>query len=341
MDTLLHRLFFYVTLTTVIAESSAPPLWGWNSGGTHPIYDPGIPHPRSKDKSKDTTVYSPCGNNGILYGPDAGFVCPHMMMYSTDMLLAARFDTLDDHFLYAVGGGSSDQECGRCYQVQPLDPEQSWNKELSEKQLIIQVINSGFDVMPGHFDVFMAGGGFGYFTACNSDCDSKYCEGGPCAQSLYDGGYDDWNPVSPECYGGGIRLLQNKSGDELLRLCRKLTGNSTGYKDQVLWQSCVETNIKLYHQNFISTKALAVQCPEGLVRLTGLRRTDDDGLPVPHVENRLTTTCSGSQESHHYCMTSMQDCCMPSCSWMDKGSPDTVWGRVDSCKKDGTIWNYT
>lgn len=301
----------------------APPIWGWTTGD--------IPGPRTHD----TIVYSPCGNNGYLAGPDVGFACPHMLMYSTDMMLAASYDGLDDTFIYAVAGSSGDQDCGHCYQVQPLDAESWWDDSLAERQILLQVVNSGPDVMPGQFDIFMGAGGFGYFTACTSDCRTNYCGGGACADGMYDRDYAAWNPT-PNCYGGGLRHL-NESG--LIEACQNLTGDSPEYKNQVLWQSCVESNLHLYHQNFINTNVLPVQCPDGLVRLTGLRRSDDDHLPQPHPGNDHTIHCRGSKESNQYCMTSMQDCCMPSCSWMNKGSPDPLWAKADSCRKDGTVWN--
>jgi len=59
---------------------------------------------------------SPC-NNGDPNGPKKGFACPHMMMFSTDMELAAKYDGLDQDFIYAVAGRNSDSDCGKCYQV--------------------------------------------------------------------------------------------------------------------------------------------------------------------------------------------------------------------------------
>lgn len=321
--------------TPVITNFAAPPLWGWNFGGPNAIYDPGIPHPRSTDK----IVYSSCGNDGDMYGSDVGFACPHLLMFSTDMVLAAKYDGLDENFIYAVVGSNTEYECGMCYQVQPFDPETTWNESLTKHQLIVQVVNSGFDVMPGHFDVFMAAGGFGFFTACNVDCPTNFCQGGPCYEGMYDTNFSVWNPI-PNCYGGGVRVLNNKTTTDLWQTCKSLTGNSSTYKDKVLWQSCYESNKDLYHQNFVSVNALPIQCPDSLVRLTGLRRIDEKDYAVPHVDNNLTIQCRGSRQNKYFCMTTMQDCCMPSCAWMNKGKPDTVWSRVDSCKKDGTIWNY-
>ena len=327
------------------SHSVATPLWGWDLNHSTSIYDPGIPHPRRQTSA----VYSSCGNNGQIDGKtygntndksdkSVGFACPHMLMYSTDMLLAAEHDGLDTEFLYAVVGANTEYECGRCYQVAPIDPELAWDSSLRNHQLIVQVINSGFDVMPGHFDVFMAAGGFGYYTSCNKDCTTHFCAGGACYQGMYESTFDDWNPT-PNCYGGGLKYI-NLTTTELTSVCDRITGKMTDYKSNVLWQSCYESNRQFYHQNFISSDALPIRCPDSLVQLTGLRRIDEQDLPSAHIENHHTVHCRGSRIEHKFCMTTMQDCCMPSCSWNNKGLPDATWNRVDSCRKDGTIWNY-
>lgn len=319
-----------------LTENVAPPLWGWNFGNNSPspIYDPGIPLPRMHK----TIVYSACGNNGQQTGPDVGYACPHMMLFSPDMLLAAKYDGLDENFYYAVGGGGNgDQDCGKCFQVQPVGPETATSDGTDNHQLIIQIVNSGFDVMQGQFDVFMAAGGHGHFNACSNDCRERYCAGGPCVSGQFNSNYDAWNPNTPNCYGGGVRMV-GKSATQILDACSKLANGSHAYKDQTLVQSCITSNVKLLHQNFVSTKSVTVQCPDGLSRLTGLRRTDDYNLPLPHVNNPLLTFCQGDVSQHKYCLSSMADCCMPSCAWNDKGAPDQVWNKVDSCKQDGTIY---
>jgi hypothetical protein len=53
---------------------------------------------------------------------------------------------------------------------------------------------------------------------------------------------------------------------------------------------------------------LRVACPEGLYRLTGLRRSDDDMHPQPHKGNDLPTYCNGN--TGDVCITTMQDCCV-------------------------------
>lgn len=326
----LSSLFWYVSSSSLPVTS----LWGWNVNQTDYVYDSGPPRPRDNS----ATVYSSCGNREVQ-GPNVGYQCPHLLLYSQDMILASTYDNLNDDFVYAVAGSSVESECGKCFQVLPLEPEYVWNESLSQKHLLVQVVNSGFDVLPGHLDIMMAAGGPGYFTSCNKDCREHFCGGGPCHEGLYDGKFDVWNP-SVSCYAGGLRLVNVTNTTEITERCKELSGNSTGYKDRVLLQSCVLSNSNLYHQNFVALNALRVQCPDGLVRLSGLKRQDDDHLPIAHKENQLPITCHGSREDKLFCITTMQDCCMPSCSWMNKGHPDNTWSRVDACKRDGTLWNY-
>ena len=276
-------------------------------------------------RTRNTDNYaSACGNGN--HDNLKGYACPHMMMFSPDMLLASIYDGIADQFLYATAGTSSDNDCGKCYQVRPYDAERVWNDSLSKRHLVVQSINSGFDVMDGQFDLFMGAGGFGYFTACNNDCQSKYCQGGPCSESLYShGSFDDWNRPHYQdpnpCYSGGIKWLDETPTDRIHELCLGLVhSNITEYKDYALVRSCFLSNHMLYHQNFLNTDYIRVQCPDGLTRLTGSKRNDDDLYPMPHLENVLSNTCRGSRESGHYCVTSMQDCCKPSCSWSGKGS---------------------
>lgn len=316
-------------------------LWSWGQNNTLQVtYRDTIPQAR---KGENADNYgSACGNGNS--NSKVGYACPHMMMLSPDMILASQYDGLDDDFLYAVAGSSVDADCGKCYQVQPWDAERTWNTSLTDRQLIIQSINSGFDVAPGQFDIFMGGGGFGYFTACNSDCTTKYCQGGPCSIGQFSGSFDDWNrphfnDPNP-CYSGGIKWLDEAPGTDIYQLCLELSKSGTSYKDVSLTRSCIYSNLLLYHQNFVKTNYLQVKCPEGLVRLTGLRRNDDQNQPYPNRDLHLSGYCEGSRSGGKYCITSMQDCCKPSCSWSGKGSPDSVFNKVDTCDIHGFPIGY-
>ena len=139
-------------------------------------------------------VGSACGNGGST--AKYGYACPQLMMLSDAMIAAAEKDGLRSWSEYAVAGSASDAECGKCYQIQLLDAEREWRSNF--KRLIVQVVNSGFDVLSYQFDIYMGGGGFGYFTSCNADCSSNYCQGGSCKQGMYAGKFRDLPYPLPE-----------------------------------------------------------------------------------------------------------------------------------------------
>lgn len=334
--TLLYQFFrislFFVAAVSDATAGTAPQrnsIWSWKGAD--------IPPPRTSDGP-----YTPsaCGNGG---GPSAtyAFSCPSHAMYSDDMILAAKYDD-NSQFVYAVAGSASDSQCGECMQVQPLYGERAWRDDFP--QLVVQIVNSGFDVMQGQFDLFIGGGGFGYFTSLNADCATRYCNGGPCRQAMYDGDFDAWThspfPAPNPCYGGGVRLLNETTPEEVWKRCKALSGgHSQELKDRILWDTCVRANLELFHQNFLSSRYLRVKCPRALYMLTGLRREDDDdpakAFPFPNVSNQFTNECRGSREQGHYCLTSMSDGCVVSCAWPGKVNTDPQYKRVDRCARDG------
>lgn len=81
---------------------------------------------------------SACNNGG--FGDTFAYPCPHQAMMTDDMRLASDFDVLERHFVYALTGSGTDQECGKCYPVQILDAERVWRDDFP--QLIVQVNNN-------------------------------------------------------------------------------------------------------------------------------------------------------------------------------------------------------
>lgn len=323
---------------TPTAPTPAPTPNPKSSYGTNQVWtwkNNDIPGPRT------TTSYAPsaCGNGGRGTNTVYGYACPHQAMLTDDMLEAARFDGNDEYFTYALAGGSTDADSGICYQVQLLQAEKQWIDDFP--MLVVQLTNSGFDVMPGQFDVFMGAGGFGYFTSANSDCKTNYCNGGACAEGMYDGDFQAWNNAQYNdphlCYSGGVKWLDHTNETYIWDLCRKLSGKSNELKDRILWDSCARNNIAYLHQNFYETKYLRVRCPEGLYRISGLRRSDDDNYPEAHPENQLSLSCNGSISSGHACITTMHDNCVMSASWPGKVNTDKNYPRVDRCDRNGKI----
>lgn len=317
-------IFAFFQFLSFVQSAQIRSQWSWK--GTD------VPQPRTTFPMTP----SACGNGGR--GNEYAYACPHHAMLTHDMELAAKYDGLSE-FVYATAGSGTDAECGICYQVQLLDAERVWSPNLP--QLVVMVINSGFDVMAGQLDLFMGAGGFGYFNACSRDCSLNFCQGGPCAQGMYDGDFSAWTqahyPDPNQCYSGGIKWLNETSNKEVVELCKALSNGNEAYKDLVLFDSCIKTNRQLFHQNFVSTRYKRVRCPSGLVKLTGIQRQDDDAYPLPSMSHNLDQSCQGSREQGRYCSTSMQDGCVPSCSWGGKVATREGYGRVDRCDRNGQI----
>jgi hypothetical protein len=262
-------------------------------------------------------------------------------MFTDDMLLAARRDGLDKNFVYALAGCSGDSECGKCYQVQPLDAEKTWRPDFP--QLVVQCVNSGFDVLDQQLDLYVGAGGFGYFTALNSDCRQNHCEGGGCSQGMYDGDFAAWTdaefPDRNKCYSGGVKYFDYDTEATIWEKCRRLSGSSNELKDRILWDSCGRSNLASLHQNFYAMNVLRVACPESLYRLSGMQRSDDAGLPQVNIGNQLPTRRGGNRDQGQPVITTMHDGCVPSCSWPGKVNTNPGYTRVDRCGRDGRILN--
>jgi len=299
------------------------PLWGWNQTNTY-LLSP-FPSPSSTNY-----ITNACGGGYFSQGGLYGFACPHMMMFSEDMILASKYDGLSLHFLYATAGSNNDADCGKCFHVATHHPS----------HLIIQVINSGGDVGFRQFDLFMGAGGFGVYTACNQDCHQQYCNGGSCHDSLYSGSFRDWTLSSSSsfwgggnCYGGGIHSYS--SLEDLKKKCRNLFKGDepTYFKNVQLYRSCVSSNLEKYHNNIDAYRSKRVQCPKGLYQLTGLRRQDDVLYPLPiHNETEFEEECRNTN-----CLTTMCDCCKPSCAWGGKVDVFEKWSAVRTCDKMGFV----
>ena len=362
------KSFFFIVLVAVIVNAKKPlmnPLYIYDENTWVTQWDWGIPKyiiqrwvarpeidinsalkqsPGPRNPTGDDQYLPSACSNGRS-GPRAGYACPHMAMLSNDMISAAYRDGFQpEEILYAVAGGPSDGECGKCYQVQLLDGEREWDANFPD--LVVQVINMGYDVLPYQLDIFMGGGGFGYFTACNQDCASHYCQGGAClGPGMYSGSsFTDWTtqseyPDPNQCYSGGVKWDNGSlPRSQLVARCERLVGPERDWKTSATMESCVRSNQLKLHQNFVSTRVQRVRCPQNLVAVTGMRRRDDVEISVsPQKKQRLSESCQGDRSQGHYCITTMQDCCKPSCSWSGKVATKPGFASVDFCYRDGRI----
>ena len=300
----------------------------------------GMPGGRLQE-GNDIYMPSGCSNGGRDSQGRSAYACPYTMLLSNDMIAAASMDGFEPStMVYAIAGASSDRECGVCYQVQLLDAEREWRDDFP--MLVVQSVNSGFDVMSYQLDIFMGAGGFGYFTACNHDCSQRSCQGGGCAgEGMYDTTFDDWTGQAEyrdpnPCYSGGIKwdlVATNRTG--LVAKCQRLITDPENMRDSATLDSCVRSNEAMLHQNFVSSRVARVQCPRGLYSITVMRRSDDGNYPLPSLTLHLDQECGGSRARGRYCVTTMQDCCKVSCSWPGKTSTDPQYPLVDACLRNG------
>ncbi len=311
----------------MVFVASREPLWGWG-------ITTGILGNQPNDRPPDPDVSdSQC--NQETTQPNPGFSCPHLMLMSMDMELAAQRDG-NDWAHYAVAGLGTDSECGRCYQLDFRAPENSSFPGgfgispggLPEKPLIIQAANSGGDVSSGQFDIYMGAGGFGANNACSADCDTNQCCGTPCKGNQYEGTCHDFT-LGNSCYGGGIRIdhlnTVNLTPEEA---CEKAAPGDDWVSVSMRY-SCIQSTRRKYHWNWRVAWA-EVECPDSLIRATGLMRKNNvtSGLPKP------SETLLDGKPINGW-TTSMEDCCKPSCGWSGKGDPDGKWSATMTCGKNG------
>lgn len=335
---------FATTIVTTILFSfcvyitEATSLWGWNISKDYYIAD----FPTNSSFSVNAIPNS-CGAGPLFDGGGDiySFACPHMLMFSEDMIRASVNDNLSWAY-YATAGSNSDDDCGKCFHVRPSSPEK-WTSNVPFQDMIVQVINSGGDVGFTQFDIFLGAGGFGVYTAANSDCNTRYCDGGSCHAHMYAGSFYDWTNAeyasdTNACYAGGVKWFAPYNDTSSLEtLCGNLfRGESKSiFKNEQLYRSCYLSNTLAYHQNFRAYMSSRVQCPRGLYMLTGIRRKDDIFYNLPSEKDDLSSsTCTDS-----LCMTTMMDNCRVSCSWSGKVETFDDFPAVFTCDAMGIPFN--
>jgi hypothetical protein len=298
------------------------------------------------------------------------FICPRFMLFSTEMLQAAK----DDAVLYAWGdsanppfnygvvghdpdvGGLDDgpSSCCQCYQIIYVKPEPSSPQPPDlpyPKPLIVQSCNTAASGPKG-FDVFMGAGGYGAFNACYKDPafgnTSKFNE------FIYDG-YPYQNPGSggisflryQECLKGWPVTLAGVQAsacqDIIKKMCDQALVKASAQVTEDTRRSCIQTNqvASLYHQNW-EVMAKRVRCPDNLTRVTGCRLKEDKlPLPLSKVQTPADAKANGTFKDGYH-TTTMQDCCKPTCAWADwvigstyKLPADGDWNSFYSCDKNG------
>eukprot|EP00947_MAST-08B_sp_MAST-8B-sp1_P003107 g3107.t1 len=202
------------------------------------------------------------------------------------------------HFFGVGSYGSDGSNMGKCYEVDVGAP----------KKALLQVINQGGDVATGQFDLQMGDGGFGVFDACAAPT-----TGG--APPMFAGSKDAFGPQ----YGG---WTSKADCSKLPRTPSALKSLPAGEPDLIeLCELSFDLGVRIEGgQNPVIKTARRVNCPDALVRVTGLNRTD-----------------GGDSEVHGSgTLTRMLDCCKPSAGWVTNiKNPDPKYKGVIPCTADG------
>ncbi len=288
-----------------------------------------------------------------------GFACSRYMMFSPAMSQAAKddgaangWDAENPPFLYAVAGHDTNkdgidkgmagyQPCCECYQLifeQPFNEGGASNQAPPPKPLIVQSFNIG--ATTESFDLYMGMGGFGAFNGClegtikssagNAQYDGYPADGQPGNGGVKFRSYD-------ECKSGNEKISNAEAigsatcQDKIAGLCGEVKSTKSAELQSTTKDSCIKSNQvgTLYHQNW-AVYAKRVECPENLTRVTGCKLAPEAGLAK--VDAKVTTVeqakAAGFLSGYH--TTTMQDCCKPACSWVEKVGGDEGQKKVDA-----------
>jgi len=228
-----------------------------------------------------------------------------------------------DSVYFGIGTyGTSDAQrgLGACFRLKV---------DTTDRDLIVQSVNTGSDVSGNQFDLQQGDGGTGAFNNCAGK-----------AGSMFPGGNDVWGKQ----YGGVDHRADcaklphytqkpdamKAAGDDLVTLCEY------AFDKKVRGEGGSNPTLLDAHR---------VKCPQELVELTGIQRSDEPELYTAsdkfHVQgfpnaNKCQADVPGGGTA--YCLTRMMDCRKPSGAFKDNiKSTLVVLGKrlVQPCLPDG------
>lgn len=255
---------------------------------------------------------------------DVTFICPRFMLFSPEMIQAAKDDG-NDGFNYAIvghdvdgagiDGAGTQSTCCQCYQLVYAYPSPHNDKQClvnpddttSPKSaipvpppLIVQSFNTA--ATPQTFDVYMGAGGLGANNAC-----AKLTIGGQEAKSVSgehmytaypsvgqpgNGGVKPVTHWDAECKTSDTRWVTEATftseacQNKVEATCNEMKSDIPGLTE-LGRESCIRSNSPEtpYHLNW-SVYAMKVECPEHLTQVTGCKLAPQ-GLPA--VKKNITT----------------------------------------------------
>jgi hypothetical protein len=301
---------------------------------------------------------------GTKQGAQVNFLCPRFMLFSDEMAQAA-LDDGNAGLNYGVVGHDSDTggidgnvtvSCCQCYQLVFSLPEnvaQVGGSGASAIPIPPPLVVQSFNTSAGggkNFDVFMGAGGFGAFNACDPNASMK----SPSGKYLYTQFPPDGEPgsggVNAATQIAGCKSDNNQATTETLSsttcqtnvatACGKFKSSSDAMTNTSI-RSCTQSNnsSSYYHINW-QIYAKRVECPTHLTQVTGCKLSPQD---LPAVNPAVKTPAQAAADSSFksgYTITTMQDCCMPTCAWQNnvKGQNLSVVGNYNSfysCDQNG------
>lgn len=307
-------------------------------------------------------------------GVPISFACPRFLLFSDEFLQAA-IDDGNTAFNYGIVGhdvdkggvdGTNADACCQCYQIifdYPkenqvwVDPNDSANPVSAvppPKPMIVQSFNTG-TAGPGNFDIYMGAGGLGANNGCFSVGGSK----SPAGLYQYIG-----YPAAGQPGGGGIKAageFGNQSAcktetswvteatisssgcvDKITSACNEIEATDPA-QQAAARRSCIQSNAvdTFYHLNWYFW-VQRVECPTHLTEVTGCKLAPQDlPKPDPNVTTVAQAKAAGFRQkdssSQQYFTTTMEDCCMPTCAWVNnvKGTTVDKYNSFYSCNQAG------
>lgn len=267
---------------------------------------------------------------GYLCPPEPGvgdmaFACMDWTFGSTAMQAAElQFQNSSGYRVrFGVGTfGTADDPLkgiGNCYRI---------STNTTDVDLIVQSINTGSDVAGDQFDLQVGVGGAGAYDVCVGG-------GSPGATSMFPGSKDVWGWT----YGGVANRADcanlpkfpekgdpmQTAGDDLVSLCEY--SFDQGVRLEGGWNPTIKSIGR-------------VQCPEELVQMTQIQRSDDPSGFVPESPLIGDHMCQSNIPgmTNEWCLTRMMDCRKVSGAWRRNTNEElTVAGRrlVQTCTADG------
>jgi len=270
------------------------------------------------------------------------YACLDWTLGSSSMLSAeAAFrgrSGQDVYFGVGTYGIATDpqQGLGACYRLKV---------EGVSKDIIAQSINTGFDVAGNQFDLQMGAGGTGAYNTCSGDGTSMF-PGSKSAWGCQYGGVDGKAGCSALPAYPQDASAMKAAGDSLVGLCE------TSFDRNVRVSGADKPAGDCKYNPTIRDVA-RVQCPDELVKLTQMQRSDDPsvyeitaGLRPSGFPNEDKTCLSYDAAANNwdpkkisaYCLTRMMDCRKPSGGWSSNVKAELmVPGKrvVQTCASDG------